>query len=87
MAPAPGGPDRAALLASGPKNQMPETMPMPVENRKPVVLAPGEGRPYEMGRSALPAGELNFSAPGNFKPHMPAIADWFHAHPPGAAGE
>jgi len=138
---------------------------MPVENRKPVVLAAGQGRPYPMGRigavfkadgdetagaysisewwlephtqgpgahshpeddvfyviegimsfyiedrwidatrgsfvlvpggtthdfenrSGMRAGVLNFSAPGNFEQHMPAIAQWFGDHPPGPAGD
>lgn len=33
-------------------------------------------------RSDARAGLLNFSAPGGFEPHMPAIVDWFRQHPP-----
>jgi hypothetical protein len=82
---------------------------MPVENRKSVVLAPGHGRSYPMGRlsavfkadGAETAGAYSISewwlephtqGPGAHshpedEPHMPAIAECFHAHPPGPAGE
>jgi quercetin dioxygenase-like cupin family protein len=55
--------------------------------RGSFVLVPGGTTHDFENRSALQAGVLNFSAPGNFEPHMPAIAEWFHAHPPGPAGE
>jgi quercetin dioxygenase-like cupin family protein len=46
------------------------------------VLAPaGMTHDFE-NRSDARAGVLNFSAPGGFEPHMPAIADWFRQHPP-----
>ncbi|MGV2482072.1 UNVERIFIED_CONTAM: cupin domain-containing protein, partial [Salmonella enterica subsp. enterica serovar Weltevreden] len=45
------------------------------------VLAPaGMTHDFE-NRSDARAGVLNFSAPGGFEPHMPAIADWFRQHP------
>lgn len=47
------------------------------------VLAPaGTTHDFE-NRSNARAGVLNFSTPGNFEQHMPAIVDWFKAHPPG----
>jgi mannose-6-phosphate isomerase-like protein (cupin superfamily) len=47
------------------------------------VLAPaGMTHDFE-NRSNARAGVLNFSAPGNFEQHMPAIVDWFKTHPPG----
>ena len=50
------------------------------------VLAPG-GTVHDFeNRSDEPATALNISAPGGFEPSMPAIVDWFHAHPPGRAG-
>lgn len=46
------------------------------------VLAPaGMTHDFE-NRSDARAGLLNFSAPGGFEPHMPAIVDWFRQHPP-----
>jgi len=51
------------------------------------VLAPaGMTHDFE-NRSDARAGVLNFSAPGGFEPHMPAIADWFRQHPPRDAGD
>lgn len=49
------------------------------------VLVPGGVTHDFENRSASRAGVLNFSAPGNFEPHMPAIAQWFAEHPPGHA--
>jgi mannose-6-phosphate isomerase-like protein (cupin superfamily) len=50
------------------------------------VLAPaGTIHDFE-NRSNARAGVLNFSAPGNFEQHMPAIVDWFKTHPPGKPG-
>ncbi len=50
------------------------------------VLVPG-GSPHDFeNRSAVRAGILNFSAPGNFEQHMPDITQWFAEHPPGRAG-
>jgi quercetin dioxygenase-like cupin family protein len=46
------------------------------------VLAPAGMRHDFENRSDARAGVLNFSAPGGFEPHMPAIADWFRQHPP-----
>jgi len=47
------------------------------------VLIPG-GMTHDFeNRSGARAGVLNFSAPGGFEPNMPAISDWFAAHPPG----
>lgn len=34
-------------------------------------------------RGTVRAGVLNFSVPGGFEPHMPAISEWFGAHPAG----
>lgn len=51
------------------------------------VLAPaGMTHDFE-NRSDARAGVLNFSAPGGFEPHMPAIVDWFRQHPPRDAGD
>jgi mannose-6-phosphate isomerase-like protein (cupin superfamily) len=50
------------------------------------VLVPGGSAHDFENRSATRAGMLNFSAPGNFEPAMPAIAQWFAEHPPGYAG-
>jgi len=44
-----------------------------------LVIAPG-GTPHDFeNRSAKRAGALNFSAPGDFEPHMTGIAEWFVA--------
>jgi hypothetical protein len=49
------------------------------------VLAPaGITHDFE-NRTSSRAGVLNFSAPGDFEESMPAIAEWFAEHPPGAA--
>lgn len=50
------------------------------------VLVPGGTTHDFENRSAARSGALNFSAPGNFEEHMPAIAQWFAEHPPGDAG-
>ncbi len=46
------------------------------------VLAPGGVTHDFENRSSEPAVALNFSAPGDFEPQMPAIAEWFIEHPP-----
>lgn len=54
--------------------------------RGSFILVPG-GQVHDFeNRSNQRAGLLNFSAPGNFEPAMPAIAAWFSEHPPGDAG-
>jgi mannose-6-phosphate isomerase-like protein (cupin superfamily) len=50
------------------------------------VLVPGGSAHDFENRGSTRAGALNFSAPGNFEQHMPAIAQWFADHPPGHAG-
>jgi mannose-6-phosphate isomerase-like protein (cupin superfamily) len=53
--------------------------------RGSFVLVPG-GMTHDFeNRSARRAGVLNFSAPGDFEPDMPEIAQWFAEHPPGNA--
>lgn len=53
--------------------------------RGSFVLVPG-GMTHDFeNRSASRAGVLNFSAPGDFEPEMPGIAQWFAEHPPGNA--
>lgn len=47
------------------------------------VIAPGGTTHDFENRSSARAGALNFSIPGNFEQHMPAIVDWFTEHPPG----
>ncbi|WP_229797389.1 cupin domain-containing protein [Jeongeupia chitinilytica] len=47
------------------------------------VLAPGGVQHDFENRSGARAGVLNLSFPGGFEQHMPAIVDWFAAHPPG----
>lgn len=50
------------------------------------VLAPaGLTHDFE-NRGDVRAGALNFSIPGGFEQHMPAIVDWFAKSPPGRAG-
>lgn len=51
------------------------------------VLAPGGAVHDFENRSAVRAGVLNFSAPGDFEQEMPGIAEWFVDHPPGHAGD
>lgn len=53
--------------------------------RGSFVLAPGGTTHDFENRGDVRAGVLNFSAPGNFEQHMPGIAEWFLAHPPGDA--
>jgi mannose-6-phosphate isomerase-like protein (cupin superfamily) len=44
-----------------------------------LVIAPG-GTPHDFeNRSAVRAGALNLSVPGDFEPHMDGIAEWFRA--------
>ncbi len=50
------------------------------------ILVPGGVTHDFENRSDERAGVLNVSAPGDFEASMPAIADWFMAHPPGRAG-
>lgn len=47
------------------------------------VIAPGGTTHDFENRSDTRTGALNFSIPGNFEQHMPAIVDWFNEHPPG----
>jgi mannose-6-phosphate isomerase-like protein (cupin superfamily) len=49
------------------------------------VLAPGGVTHDFQNRSSSRAGLLNFSIPGDFEPHVPAIAEWFAENPPGDA--
>jgi mannose-6-phosphate isomerase-like protein (cupin superfamily) len=53
--------------------------------RGSFVLVPGGTTHDFQNRSAARAGVLNFSIPGNFEAHMPAIAHWFAEHPPADA--
>jgi mannose-6-phosphate isomerase-like protein (cupin superfamily) len=53
--------------------------------RGSFVLIPGGTTHDFQNRSAARAGVLNFSIPGNFEAHMPAIAQWFAEHPPADA--
>lgn len=56
-------------------------------NKGSFILVPaGTTHDFE-NRSALRTGVLNFSTPGNFEQHMPAIVDWFKEHPPGKTHE
>jgi mannose-6-phosphate isomerase-like protein (cupin superfamily) len=50
------------------------------------VLVPGGVTHDFENRGERRAGALNVSAPGDFEEHMPSIAEWFSAHPPGYAG-
>ena len=51
--------------------------------RGAFVLVPG-GMTHDFeNRSAARAGMLNFSHPGDFEQHMPAIVEWFADHPAG----
>lgn len=47
------------------------------------VLAPGGVFHDFENRSAVRAGVLNISAPGNFEQHMPQIVAWFQQNPLG----
>jgi len=50
--------------------------------RGSFVLVPG-GVPHDFeNRGSEPAGFLNFSAPGDFEPAMPDIAQWFRDRSP-----
>ena len=49
------------------------------------VLVPGGVTHDFENRGAVKAGVLNISVPGGFEPHVPGIAEWFHANPPGNA--
>jgi mannose-6-phosphate isomerase-like protein (cupin superfamily) len=53
--------------------------------RGSFVLVPGGQQHDFENRSGARTGVLNFSVPGGFEPHMPAIAQWFAEHPPGSA--
>ena len=50
--------------------------------RGTLVIAPGGVTHDFENRSDARAGALNFSIPGGFEEHMPAIARWFVEHPP-----
>jgi quercetin dioxygenase-like cupin family protein len=50
------------------------------------VLVPGGVTHDFQNRGDARAGALNVSTPGGFEDDMPAIAEWFAAHPPGDAG-
>lgn len=50
-----------------------------------ILIPAGTTHDFE-NRSPARAGVLNFSYPGNFEQHMPAIVDWFKANPPARAG-
>jgi mannose-6-phosphate isomerase-like protein (cupin superfamily) len=54
--------------------------------RGTFVLVPGGTTHDFQNRGDVRAGLLNFSAPGDFEPEMPGIAQWFLEHPPGHAG-
>ena len=49
------------------------------------VLVPGGTTHDFQNRSDARAGVLNVSVAGGFEADMPAIADWYRAHPPGNA--
>jgi hypothetical protein len=50
--------------------------------RGSFVLAPGGLTHDFQNRTDHRAGVLNVSVPGDFEDSMPAIAEWFAAHPP-----
>jgi mannose-6-phosphate isomerase-like protein (cupin superfamily) len=50
--------------------------------RGSFVLAPGGVTHDFQNRTDQRAGVLNISVPGDFEDRMPAIAEWFAAHPP-----
>jgi len=50
--------------------------------KRSFVLAPGGVTHDFENRSSSRAGVLNFSIPGDFEKHMPAIAKWFAENPP-----
>jgi mannose-6-phosphate isomerase-like protein (cupin superfamily) len=47
-----------------------------------VLVPAGMTHDFE-NRGSVRAGVLNFSVPGGFEPHMPAIGAWFAEHPAG----
>lgn len=47
-----------------------------------VLVPAGVTHDFE-NRGSVRAGVLNLSIPGEFEPHMPAIAQWFAENPPG----
>jgi quercetin dioxygenase-like cupin family protein len=49
------------------------------------VLVPGGITHDFQNRASDRAGVLNFSAPGTFEEHMPAIVEWFTDNPPSEA--
>ncbi len=49
------------------------------------VLVPGGATHDFQNRTDARAGMLNFGSPGNFEANMPAIVQWFEAHPIGPA--
>jgi hypothetical protein len=49
------------------------------------VLVPGDITHDFENRGSERAGVLNFSAPGTFEEHMPAIVEWFTDNPPSEA--
>lgn len=53
--------------------------------RGSFVLVPGGVTHDFQNRGEVRAGVLNLSIPGPFEPHMPEIAQWFAANPPGRA--
>lgn len=68
-------------------------------SRSAVVLAPGDGRIYPMGRisaifkaggaetdSRYSISEWRLEPHTKGQPHMPDIARWFAENPPGRAG-
>ena len=48
------------------------------------ILVPGGTMHDFENRGFVRAGVLNFSIPGEFEPHMPAIVEWFEQNPPGS---
>lgn len=49
-----------------------------------VLVPAGTTHDFE-NHSSTRAGVLNFSHPGNFEQHMPAIVDWYRDNPAGDA--
>jgi mannose-6-phosphate isomerase-like protein (cupin superfamily) len=52
-------------------------------NAGSLILVPGNVPHDFENRGSEASGLLNFKTPGDFEPEMPAIAEWFAAHPPG----
>lgn len=50
------------------------------------VLVPAGTTHDFQNRGPVRAGVLNVSVPGGFEPRMPAIVEWFAAHPAGDTG-